>query len=199
LVTGVQTCALPISDDVWAVGYYKPTSSSPEQTLTMHWDGVQWARVTSPNVGSSRNKLWSVSASAPNDVWAVGYYGPQGTGQTLTLHWDGSQWSVINSPSPTNSSYLFDVKAISPGNAWAVGNTTNPAGSVQTLALQWNGVQWRVATSSNTQIGTNLLYGVDAVSDGEVWAVGNYQTGTATLTLTERFGPPAFTDVPPSE
>src|SRR5204862_1571052 len=86
------------ANDVWAVGRYQPTAASPEQTLTMHWNGTAWSVVTSPSVGTQQNFLWSVSGSSSNDVWAVGYNGPSNARQTLTLHWDGSQWTQVQSP-----------------------------------------------------------------------------------------------------
>src|SRR4051812_26000990 len=49
-----------------------------------------WQQVSSPNVGSGNNYLYSVAAVAANDIWAVGYYTTTtNLQQTLTVHWDG--------------------------------------------------------------------------------------------------------------
>jgi hypothetical protein len=187
------------ANDVWAVGSYIPTVPGPEQTLIMHWDGLRWEQVPSPNVGEDRNKLWSVSAASANEVWAVGYYGPPGTGSTLILHWDGTQWSVMQSPNPSGGSYLIDVEALSSGDVWAVGNYTS-GGVVHTLALRWDGAQWSVVTTPDASGQPNYLYSVDAMSPTEVWGVGNFQSGAATHTLTERFVPGVpFSDVHPTD
>jgi hypothetical protein len=163
------------ADDVWAVGSYRPLETSPEQTFIMHWDGAQWSQVASPNAGADRNKLWGVSAVSADDVWAVGYHGPPGTGQPLTLHWDGKQWSVVPAPTTGSSSYLFDVKGIAYDNVWAMGNYAG-SGSIYTLAMRWNGSGWVVMSSPQASTERNYLYAVDAVSPDEVWAVGDYHS-----------------------
>src|SRR5439155_13253992 len=40
------------ASDCWAVGYY---SSSADQTLVEHWDGMSWAIISSPNISASTN------------------------------------------------------------------------------------------------------------------------------------------------
>src|SRR5215212_9164186 len=65
------------SNDVWAVGSAYEANGR-EGTLTEHWDGSAWTVIPSPNQGTitSTNRLYSVTAVAANDVWAVGYYVP---------------------------------------------------------------------------------------------------------------------------
>jgi hypothetical protein len=84
-------------DDVWAVGGYGDATWMTT-TRIMHWDGHEWSRVRSPNPGGSGyfadNSLWSVSGSAPDQVWAVGSYGEDGVGfHPLFLRWDGHKWT----------------------------------------------------------------------------------------------------------
>src|SRR5207253_2950269 len=151
--------------DAWAVGRYKPTSTGPDQTLTMHWDGAQWSIVPSPNVGTDRNFLWSLSALSSSEVWAVGYYGPTSTRQALLMRWDGSRWSVVPSPNPGSANYLWDVTAHSPASIWSVGYYVNAStGTVQALAMRWDGAQWVVASSRDAGQGNNFPYSVDAAA-----------------------------------
>ena len=187
------------ADDAWAVGHYRLNDSSPEQTLVLHWDGTTWSIIPSPNVGTDRNKLTAVAAVAADDVWAVGYAGPPGTGQTLILHWDGAAWSIVPSPNPTGAGFLFDVTAVSADNVWAVGNYIAGTGPAQTLALRWDGTQWAAMSSSNVAGRSNYLFAVAAVNADEIWSVGSYQAGDDTLTLVEQFGPPSFSDVHPAD
>ena len=110
-------------NDVWAVGMYNNHGDQPSRTLmphrnrwrnvqpdgvppggpgmtlTLHWNGSAWSRVTSPNAGTSGNLLWGATGSG-NDVWAAGEYsnGQFTPGQTLTLHWNGSAWAIVASP-----------------------------------------------------------------------------------------------------
>src|SRR5712692_10721467 len=47
--------------DVWAVGQYS-TDTGPVDTLTLHWYGVQWNVVPSPNSSRQVNSLTAVAA-----------------------------------------------------------------------------------------------------------------------------------------
>jgi hypothetical protein len=98
-----------------------------------------------------------------------------------------SIWRVVPSPNVgSNTNTLSGVTAISQRDAWAVGNFTTNNGNEQTLTEQWNGTQWSVVASPNVGTGTNALFGVAAVSQSDVWAVGNSETSAflpQTLTL----------------
>jgi hypothetical protein len=105
------------SNDVWAVGLYIDDVTGDQQTLTLHWDGVEWSHVPSPSPGYN-NSLEGVAAISSDDVWAVGGRG----NQTLVLHWDGTEWSMVPSPSPGQIlSVLWAVEALSSTDVWAVG------------------------------------------------------------------------------
>src|SRR5437899_13466 len=56
LLTGV---AVVSANEVWAVGAYSNTAGV-SQTLTERWDGIGWAVVPSPNVGTGDNYLEAV-------------------------------------------------------------------------------------------------------------------------------------------
>ena len=58
-----------------------------------------WTVVPSPNGPSSNSHLYGVSASAFDNIWAVGSYQLPNFGQfrTLTEVWNGSAWSVVPS------------------------------------------------------------------------------------------------------
>src|SRR5205085_1423497 len=71
------------SKDVWAVGSAYGNDGR-EGTLTEHWDGSAWSIVASPTAaGNGDNHLYSISALASNDVWAVGQDSPSGLFPTL--------------------------------------------------------------------------------------------------------------------
>ncbi len=187
------------SNDVWAVGNYTPDSFLPEETLIMHWDGTAWTQIPSPNVGSDVNLLRGVTAISSNDVWAVGFYGPRGTGQTLVLHWNGTEWSVVPSPNAGTFSFLLGVDAVAANDIWAVGNYYT-GGIPRTLVEHWNGSEWRVVPSLNPTVYSNYLYGVAAATGYDIWMAGEYDNqDTTKFTLTERFTPATpytFSDVP---
>src|SRR6266568_3419966 len=70
-------------------------------------------------------------------------------------------------------------------------------GNEQTLTEQWNGASWSVVPSPNVS-GANLLFGVTAVSESSVWAVGQFINSSTTLrqTLTEQWNGSSWSVVP---
>ena len=164
------------ANDVWAVGSYDKTETSPLLTLSEHWDGTQWSIVNSVTKANTDANLVSVSAIAANDIWAVGLnskLGGSGDAKTLTEHWNGTTWSIVSSPNRQPSDALLSVAAVATNNVWAVGNVSiNNGGGSHTVIEHWDGTQWSLVSSPNTPNNFNELYGVTVASNGEAWAVG---------------------------
>jgi hypothetical protein len=169
--------------DAWAVGNY---FAGGEQSYIQHWNGTAWTQVPNPNPGPNPTALSAVTAVSPSAAWAVGTYGNGGPGQTLIEHWDGKQWTQQTSPNPGGPSAgdnLNGVTATSATTAWAVGQT----GAGDTLIERWNGISWKRVPSANGGTFSNPLFAVAANSSSNAWAVGNYDTNTATRTLIEHW------------
>jgi hypothetical protein len=88
--------------NAWAAGSYEIPSDG-EATLTLHWNGVKWSQVVSPNVGATfpGDLVTGIAASPAATPWVTGTYCPT-TGcparHTLTLHWTGKSWVRVPSP-----------------------------------------------------------------------------------------------------
>src|SRR5262249_53254233 len=118
-------------DDLWAVGsYFAPTSLECEnffQTLTIHWDGVNWTLVNSANNPAlfTDSVLRAAAAAGAGDVWAVGYtHNLSGSDSPLAEHWNGSAWSLVSVPDPEGGAgytTLNGVAAVASNDVWAVG------------------------------------------------------------------------------
>jgi hypothetical protein len=172
------------TNDIWAVG--KTILSAPP--LIEHWDGKSWSIVKSPKQAGFLNGVTAVST---NDVWAVGeFLNASHVNQTLIEHWNGHKWSVVSSPNVgTQNNELFGVAAVSATDIWAVGFFAPSANMpLQTLTLHWDGTSWSVVASPNVA-GTqnNELFGVAAVSANDVWAVGQFISGSSVQTLIEHW------------
>jgi hypothetical protein len=147
-------------------GTWTPTSTqtgtATPVTLPYCWIAYPFAPL------GSWSKLTAVSASGPNDVWAVGSYGAGGNvAYALTMHWNGNAWTQVPMPAGVNAD-LRDVVAIAPNDAWAVG-----AISSATFTMHWNGTQWSVVPSPNINNAWTWLKAVDAAGPNDVWAVGS--------------------------
>jgi hypothetical protein len=86
----------------------------------MHFDGVNWNVVPSPNLGTS-SSLNSMVVLAADDLWASGSYF-SGTFHTFVLHYDGVTWTVVPTPNiGSQDSALSGLTAVSATNCGPVG------------------------------------------------------------------------------
>lgn len=192
------------TNDVWAIGY--TGSSGNENTLAVHWNGTAWSVVSTPNPSNYLTDiLYDVTATASNDVWAVGSY-QVGIGyynyvyRPLLLHWDGTAWTQVQSPLRGEGSHeLRGVTAISANDVWAVGSSQDTlyGGNPRTLTQHYDGAQWTIVDSPSPSTNWNYTSDVDAASSNDVWAVGAY-TGQGTDALALRYSDPCTTPAPTS-
>jgi hypothetical protein len=166
--------------NAWAVGQTGESSEGTgQQTLIEHWNGKAWTRVPTPSLGTA-STLRGITAVSASNAWAVGSYTVAGgLSRTLTLYWDGKTWTMVPSPTPDGNAQLLGVTASWTHNIWAVGYTRpgrcGDGGKCGTLIEHWNSVYhvWRVLPSPNPPSGfLNLLWGISAVSRGDIWAAG---------------------------
>jgi hypothetical protein len=170
-----------ISDhDVWAVGYKNSNNLNEARTLILHWDGMAWSTVASPNPGRCQqgnfgNALTSVAAVSSRDVWAVGFtFGCDAQLQPLSLHWNGTRWRAVSIPTlPFGNNSLNGVQALATDNVYAVGYQTASNGGTVTLVEHWDGKTWTVVSSPNSNNTGNVLSAISASSPTDIWAVGN--------------------------
>jgi hypothetical protein len=184
--SGLTAVHAVAADDVWAVGDTdKPGNRLAVDTLTLHWDGLVWESVPSPDSydplnGANWNFLSSVDAASSSDVWSVGNFGDpdnaNGDNSTLAMHWDGSRWATVRSPNPKPIDYFRGVSVLSSTEVWAAGyKMLDRYAKPRALVATTDGNTWRV-------ISTDILpsmhaQGIDAVSASEVW-IGGDQVGT---------------------
>jgi hypothetical protein len=160
-------------NDVWAVGYHFAPSGG--LTLAEHWNGSAWSIVPSPNVSGS-GFFTSVSALAPNQAWAVGFWNDgNGFPNPLVEHWNGASWTV--QPAPATGSFinqLNGVTAVSATDVWAVGSQFGSAGVSPSdgLVEHWDGVSWSVIPSPDPAGFDLALSAVAAHTTSDAWAVG---------------------------
>jgi hypothetical protein len=136
-------------DDVWAVG---ETSIGPpadaSETLVEHWDGRRWSVASTPDIASPRgipfDHLFSVTATSPTAVWAVGSFGTtEGYGgrgdHPLVLHWNGTRWVGMSTPpqqhAPLRWARLSATTGVA-GQVWAVGRAGSGA-KERPIATLW--------------------------------------------------------------
>lgn len=192
------------ASDVWAVGSYQPTGAGvpfQERTLILHWDGQNWAQVSSPNpAGGARslNELTAVTATSAGVVWAVGFTSQPGARPaTLVARWNGSAWVRVASPNPPGSYQgiqLSSVAAVSAASVWAVGTYGGrnfQAGSQsRTLTEHWDGHSWTRVASPNASapLSSSGFTSVASLAPGNVIAVGDWDSQRADVPLAAHFG-----------
>jgi hypothetical protein len=175
-----------------------PTSSdtiSPQgagkEAAPVSLSGSGWRIVPSYNFGLQDNDLAAVSAASMNDAWAVGAYVPPGGSVLTTLahHFDGIRWTAYPLPNVgVQQNALLGVSMPSAGLAWAVGYYENGKFEQRTLIEHFDGTVWSVIPSPSPGARHNIFYGVAAVTDYDVWAVGAEQDSHGLWhTLTEHW------------
>jgi hypothetical protein len=135
------------STDIWAVGYQAVGTSGLLQTLIMHYDGVNWTPVPSPNVGDRNNMLNAVIGEFSSTIWAAGnYIDDTGTSQPLIESWNGSGWCVATIPSPVNVGSAFTAIDMDlPNDIWAVGvGNTSPTTVQAPFVEHYDGTRWQI-------------------------------------------------------
>ena len=153
--------------NAWAVGSFR-TSATTTGNL-QHWDGTQWsvAQGSPDDVGEI---LGSITAISADDIWA---------GSCIPAdfeHYDGTQWTFFYAGypgSPDGESCVQSISAISTNDVWAAGWINYSGNTSSTQIQHWDGTQWTVITSPNVGTGSNRLFGIVALNDNDVWAVGD--------------------------
>jgi len=137
-------------------------------------------------------------------VWAVGYSEVMtnpGFVLPLVMRWNGLGWSTLPTPpAPPNmdATRLSAVVAISANDIWGLGAADNDASrQSNTYAVHWNGSTWSMVTSPNVGPNNNFNAG-DALSSGDIWAVGDYQAADPYpyYNLAEHYNDPCVTPSP---
>jgi len=200
-VNGLSSVAATSASDAWAVGDTGNSASHP-RTLAEHWNGITWARVSTPNPGGSAGTptLTGVAATSASNAWAVGVYntGPRTPLLSLAEHWNGTKWALVPTQNPGTGStvfnYVMSVAATSASNAWAVGMHSTSQEGTLTLIEHWNGTNWTQVPSPSPggTLHIDWLLGVTATSATDAWAVGR----THSKTLIEHWNGTAWTQVP---
>ncbi|MBW4718232.1 hypothetical protein [Saccharothrix obliqua] len=86
---------------------------------TLHWDGHDWTLTTV--LTSPRETLHTVTAAAPDDVWAGGGgltgAGPAAYEYPVLVHWDGAAWTDLHGPR-LDHGHVARLAAASPDDLW---------------------------------------------------------------------------------
>jgi len=180
---GVKVLA---ADHAWAVGEYTMATNPRARTLILHWDGVAWQQVASPNPDSVQNLLVAVDGLAANDLWAVGNVGTDGYGGDtvagVMLRWNGSSWTQVALPGGSgwqtgySTRKLHDIAVVASNDVWAVGTAFSFSKfSFVPYFVHWNGQSWVEGTLPNPGMGA--LRTVAALSGTKVYAFGGEGSG----------------------
>jgi hypothetical protein len=159
------------------------------KTLIEHWTGAKWIKVSSPSP-SGGDLLNGVDALTSANAWAVGQHGNVNSAHPLIEHWNGSAWISVAGGSTPAGSWLDSVTMISPTSGWAVGRGAFGQ-SGQPVIERWDGAKWILAADPSVPGGE--LFGVDAVGESNVWAVGGDGAGG---TLIEHWDGASWSVVP---
>jgi len=171
--------------DIWAVGD-QVAPNVEVRTLALHFDGVSWSVVPTPNpVGGSsldQNILTSVVAVGPNNATAVGFTLANLTELTMAQHWDGTSWKVVPTPNKSSAQGAFNtlrgITAVNATDLHAVGFFANSStgGNQAAMIMHFNGTKWTFARNQPKGIAQQLngVFALPGTTD--VWVSGAAST-----------------------
>lgn len=148
---------------VWAVGAYQTGSNTgPKSSLVASSTdgGVTWDYQALR--GTLDEFLSDIDVVDPTHVYAVGY-------QRRIYRYDGAAW--VQKPVPPTVNILTQLRGVS----FATTSTGFAVGDARVLLRTTDGGEsWSLPTSPTvTGVGTNVVWDVDATSDGRAVAVGD--------------------------
>lgn len=172
-------------NNVWAVGNTSARSKS-QLALIEHWDGKVWRVISNPQPQgtadvTSAASFMSLSARAPNDLWAAGYYELAGVLHYLVERWDGHTWNVMPAPAPGKKiAILHQIVAVSDQNVWAI--------DTDGALFHWNGSVWTSSSLPNADQNGYEASSIAALPNGQLWLAGTARnpTGPGPRTLIAR-------------
>lgn len=156
------------------------TSARVQHSATPAQAASAWRLRTELNTQGSawgQMVLTGISASASNNVWAVGSTGERDIDPTtaVAIRWDGAEWNYYSPYGDGQNAVFHAVVALSPDDVWAVGQATEPASSPPGVIERWNGSQWGLVAHplSAANIGQGVsLTAIAAISPDDIWTVG---------------------------
>lgn len=170
------------ADDAWAAGS-QVRPDGRRTGLLLHWDGAGWQEQSLPATADPVTFLASVSASGPDDVWAVGRGCLDATllesCHPLALHLTGGAWAVV--PADGEESELTEVIVFSPSDTWVIGYTGDSSLNETDYAEHWNGKVFTPdatgpsnpgGTTNNGEPASALAAATAIPGTGGIWAVG---------------------------
>jgi hypothetical protein len=178
------------STNVWAVGSFVNGNGRAIEAVEQ-FDGQAWKVIPDlsligQNLGGlvESEALTSISALAPNDIWAAGYVGIEPPCDCIVPfieHFNGTQWNLsgvlLTQNSPEHFQFLQGISAISDSDVWAVGyEILNGALNGAAQVFHFDGKTWTLAATPSGP--TARFNAVTAVATDNVWAVGENNQST---------------------
>ncbi len=175
-LTGLTALA---PDDIWAAGTSFGTDTTDQSALLLHWDGTSWTRVAAPAGGEDR-WIGAVTASASDDVWAVGGRISSDGEHPYAAHWDGKRWTDVPTPDVPDGR-LRAVGRAGDGTLWAVGGK----GAVS-VALRYDASRQRWERAADPAV---VVRGFTTIPrSAGLWTVGIAQQGDLVPAVTRLTG-----------
>ena len=184
--------------DIWGVAH-RPRSYHDvagrtwlgNTTVSVHWDGKTWTKVTVPRLPGRSAFLGALSA-AGKEVWAAGslqravgihHSGTEAVSiikdEPVVLRLGQGSWQRVRFPQMgAGGTDLQDVTVIGPRDVWVLGvarlaSEFKPQRS-RAFLMHWDGRAWHEVTGPFSDPGPYWpLVGMRAIGDRDVWITGS--------------------------
>ncbi len=154
------------ADDLWVVGIANGYGDARASTVAMalHFNGSDWSDVEVPIVGNRSNRFYKLSASASDNVWAIGLWrNTAGPFQALIARWDGNRWEIIRNPGEGPwTGHAEAIVALAPDDVWVSGEFNDSTD----FLIHWDGADWTAVDAGVD--GTFAAFA--ALGPDDIWA-----------------------------
>ncbi len=174
--SGLASVTRISSTDAWAGGSYD-TPDNVRHPLTLHWDGTKWSKVTNSAEFAKGGDVFSIGASASNNVWEIGQFQmPTAQDfQILVQRWDGTAWHFVGNTGTTHGD-PFGLAVFNSANVWFGIETFS--GLPYSGYGHWDGTS--LITKGLPWLGTQRpgsINSVSASSATDIWFAGSTSNG----------------------
>ncbi len=165
-----------------AVGHWHNATSDQDRTLILRRNGGAWARVTSPNRGTSFNRLFGVSCASASRCVAAGVANNTSTGhaETLVETWAGTSWTIMASPNRAGVNNELDAVSCPTTGACVAVGASGLVPNIRSLVETLSAGTWKLTASPYRGGSRNFVESVSCRTAAHCVAVGYSQSAANT-------------------
>lgn len=195
----IQALAVAPNGDVYVGGYFEqcynsfsttPSSAVVEARNVARWNGTQWHSLGTGVANGVNSDVDALTVTASGEVYAGGRFNMAGSRPANCIaRWNGTAWSSLGTGTANGvNNFVTSVITTNNGDVYAGGIFTEAGGALANRVARWNGSAWTSLGAGTTNGMNDVVLGLFASSDGDVYAAGSFtRAGRAAAHMVARW------------